>query len=147
VPREKDPAKRRELIKGAIKYYQKAVKIWPAYPDALNTLGTIYFNIGDYRQALEVYMRNTKLNPDYTVSLGNVASCYHKMGNIPAAKIYYKKALKVDTLSPVLYLNFADVYISENKPDSAIYLYNLAKKRKINDPEINEGLKKLTTTP
>lgn len=147
VPREKDPVKRRDLIKGSIKYYERAIKVWPAYPDALNTLGTIYFNIGDYRKALEIYMRNAKLNPDYIVSMGNVASCYHKMGNIPTAKYYYKKALQQDTLSPVIYLNYGDIYISENKPDSALYLYNLAKKRKINDPDIEAEVKKLTAKP
>lgn len=136
IPREKNPNKRKQLIMLAIKHYERAIKIWPAYPDAMNTLGTIYFNIGDYNNALFWYNRNLNTNPDEVASYTNIASCYVSLNNIPKAKYWYNIAIDKDSLSAVTYLSYADIYLAENKSDSADYIYNKAIKRGITDPEI-----------
>lgn len=143
VPTEKDPRKRSDMIRLAVRHYEQSLKAYPTYAESLNALGFIYFQSGQFGKALNYHRQNLKANPDYTPVYVNVASCYHRLGDIPMAKKYYGIALKKDSLSPVVYLNFADIYISENKKDSAMYLYNLAKKRKINDAELDTERRKL----
>ncbi len=69
----------------ARKYYERAMKIDPAYAEATNNLGTIYYSKKSYRRAIKLYHRALKLSP-------NSASIYSNLGTAFFARKNYKQA-------------------------------------------------------
>jgi tetratricopeptide (TPR) repeat protein len=60
----------------ALQEYRKALEVEPEYPEALNNIGFIYFQLKSYDLAAQTYERALALNPDDEDLLFNLAVAY-----------------------------------------------------------------------
>ncbi len=63
-------------LDSAMKLYQKAIELDPAYPVAYNDLGVIYESKGMDERALESYLKALKIDPYYLSAYTNLALFY-----------------------------------------------------------------------
>jgi tetratricopeptide (TPR) repeat protein len=80
----------------ARKYYERAMKIDPKYPEAVNNLGTIYYSKKSYRHAIRLYRRALKLAPESASIYSNLGTAFFARKNYKAATEAYQKALSLD---------------------------------------------------
>jgi tetratricopeptide (TPR) repeat protein len=80
----------------AQRYYERAVKLDPNYPEAVNNLGTIYYSRKSYRRATKLYQHALKLSPDSASILSNLGTAFFARKNYKSAIVAYQKALALD---------------------------------------------------
>lgn len=80
--------------KAAIKYYEKAVEIYPACPYAANNLGYAYYREKQYEKAYAILKRclDEKLEQDIVYPVNNFARVLLAMGRNKEAKKFLKSA-------------------------------------------------------
>ena len=71
----------------AKKQYEKAIKLNPKYPEAINNLGAVYYAQKSYRRATSNYRKALRLAPQS-------ASIYSNLGTAFFARKKYKEALE-----------------------------------------------------
>ncbi len=128
----------------AVESYENAAKLSIAmnYLEgvllASDGLANYYFKTNNFKKALSYYLicdSAAKATGDiisYSQNLNNLALCYQNLNDNARAIIYFKQGIENcireglnDELSRG-YSNLSEVYIKLKKPDSAIYLLNLA---------------------
>lgn len=80
----------------AKKQYERAIKLKPRYPEALNNLGTIYYRDRSYRRAVNQYKKALKYNPDSASIHSNLGTAYFARKNYDEAQKCYETALRLD---------------------------------------------------
>lgn len=60
--------------------YMMALEKWPKYPQALNDMGTIYYELGEVTKSLEFYLRGKMAEPSNAMFYANCALAYYKLG-------------------------------------------------------------------
>ena len=86
-------------------------------------LGETYFKLGDYEQSLDAHLQALKIKPTLFKSRVTAGVCYSKLGRTDDALRMYEKALEYDPQnadSVGLYVSLGSLYISQNKPYTAI---------------------------
>lgn len=86
-------------------------------------LGETYFKLGDYEQSLDAHLQALKVKPTLFKSRVTAGVCYSKLGRTDDALRMYEKALEYDPQnadSVGLYVSLGSLYISQNKPYTAI---------------------------
>lgn len=86
-------------------------------------LGETMFKLGDYEQALEAHSKVVEIKPDIFKSWVTIGVCQRKLGNDTEALRAYENALRYDPEnadSVGLYVSLGTLYISRNKPYTAI---------------------------
>jgi tetratricopeptide (TPR) repeat protein len=84
------------LLDTAKKQYQRAIKLDPKYPEAINNLGTIYYAEKNYKRSIKYYKRALKCgNPSASI-YANLGAAYFGRKDYKHATIYYEAALKLD---------------------------------------------------
>jgi len=89
-------SERNERLGDALRMAQKALEKEPNNGAYLDTMGWIYYKMGEYDKAKELIERaflNRKTSPDILDHLGDV---YDKIGNREKAADFWKKALELD---------------------------------------------------
>ena len=82
----------KDNLKKAEKFVLNAVKVYPNQPNMLDTLGWVYYKMGDYKKSLEIFkkLRSEKLdNPGFAYHFG---MCWLKNGDKEKARELLKKA-------------------------------------------------------
>jgi tetratricopeptide (TPR) repeat protein len=80
----------------ARKYYERAIKLDPAYSEAVNNLGTVYYAQKSYRRAITQYKKALRLKPDSASMISNLGTAYFARKNYDLAQEMYQKALELD---------------------------------------------------
>ena len=89
-----------ELLKDEIRW--AAGRVWDSYyhvgerADLGFALGLLYFNLGDYAQALERLRDSLRLHGEHAATLYNLAMCYQQLGQISEARSTARKSLALD---------------------------------------------------
>ncbi|MGN0600837.1 MAG: tetratricopeptide repeat protein [Oscillospiraceae bacterium] len=86
-------------------------------------LGETYFKLGDYEKSLDSHLCALKIKPTLFKSRVTAGVCYSKLGRMDDALKAYEKALEYDPQnadSVGLYISLGSLYISKNKPYTAI---------------------------
>ncbi len=78
----------------AIPIYQKIIKRDPFHLAAINRLGLIYYDLKQYRKALQVLNRGMKIFPDNEVLNENICHIYRQMGQNQKAERVRKNFIK-----------------------------------------------------
>jgi tetratricopeptide (TPR) repeat protein len=78
-----------------LEHLLRAVEIYPNYVDALNNLGTYYFDNKEYRKASGYLERATKLDKGFYAAWANYASCLFLEGRLEDSVKAGLKALKL----------------------------------------------------
>ena len=80
----------------AKRYYERAMKLDPKYPEAINNLGTVYYTKKSYRRATKLYQRALKLSPDSASIYSNLGTAFFARKNYKSAADAYQKAIAID---------------------------------------------------
>ena len=78
----------------SIPYFQKALQIEP-YFSTYSNLGTSYFFLKQYSNAVEMFEKAVALNPNDTQMMVNLADAYRGAGQQDKARTTYQQAISV----------------------------------------------------
>jgi tetratricopeptide (TPR) repeat protein len=77
-------------------YYERAAKLKPDYPEAINNLRTVYYAQKSYRRAIPCHKKALELEPRSAPFLSNLGTAYFARKNYELAFATYQAALKID---------------------------------------------------
>jgi tetratricopeptide (TPR) repeat protein len=83
-------------LDNARKYYERAVKLNPAYAEAINNVGTVYYARKSYRRAISQYRKALALEPAFPPFLANLGTAYFARKEYAQASTAYAQALSID---------------------------------------------------
>jgi len=98
-----DPVKGKKYAEEARELAEK-INFRPGHGRALNSLGNIYYQMGEYRVALQFHKNalavreKLKNKSEIAGSLNNIGNCYNNTSKYDSALIYYKKCAAIDSL-------------------------------------------------
>ena len=114
----------------AIKAYQRAIELVPAYISLHITIGDILFQQGKYQEAVFEYQKTADHLPDHSQAWGNIGQCFLFSGNHLEAEAALDKAIEYhpsDALS--LYYGAVAAQLLNNPKKAAKYLRQALDKR------------------
>jgi tetratricopeptide (TPR) repeat protein len=113
-------------LREAQKDYEKALKLNPSYPEALNNLGAVYYGQKLYHEAERSYKKAIKLSPKSAMFYSNLGTAYLAQGKYKKGAQCYRTALSLD---PNVFESDPTARIAETGPthEIAILNYLLAK--------------------
>ncbi|MBZ5609052.1 MAG: tetratricopeptide repeat protein [Acidobacteriia bacterium] len=100
--------------------YRKASEIDPGSAGALVNLGTIYFNLRDWRQAEQNYKRALEVDPDYALAHFNLGNLYDERGDRSQALSHYLAAIRIHPHYADAHYNVALLLQSSGQPLKAV---------------------------
>ena len=80
----------------ALESYQQAVKLKPAYAEALLNVGQTFFNLGKYDEAVAAEKQAIALKPDWAEPYAALGSAYLKLEKVSEALEPLHKAIALD---------------------------------------------------
>jgi len=83
-------------LDNAEKYYRRAIKLNPKYPEAINNLGTVYYAKKSYRRAVSQYKKGLRLRPDSASMFSNLGTAYFARKQYQDAMNAYAQAVAID---------------------------------------------------
>jgi Tfp pilus assembly protein PilF len=76
--------------------YEQALRIKPDYPEAINNLGTIYYEKKNYKKAEKLYRRALKSMPHSATAYNNLGAAYFAQGKFRQGAEAYRAAFAID---------------------------------------------------
>jgi tetratricopeptide (TPR) repeat protein len=95
----------------------------PKSPDVLTRLGSVYFDLGDYRNALEEYRMATLADPKYYLGFVGMGVSYRELEEWDKAAAAYRKGIDLRPLAPEVHIGLAAVYQLQKRYREAIAEY------------------------
>lgn len=83
-------------LREAQRDYEKALKLNPGYPEALNNMGAVYYGQKNYRDAERAYKKALKLNSHSAMFYSNLGTAYLAEGKYKKGAEAYRTALALD---------------------------------------------------
>jgi tetratricopeptide (TPR) repeat protein len=111
----------------AKKEYERAVKLNPAYSEAINNLGTIYYGQKSYRRAVRYYKAAIKIAPGSASVFSNLGTAYFARRDYKNATINYQHALALDPEVFEHHSSFGTLLQERTVADRAKFHYYMAK--------------------
>ena len=114
-------------LQDAEKYYRRAVKLNPKYPEAINNLGTVYYAKKSYRRAINQYKNALRITPSSASIFSNLGTAYLARKQPEEAMKAYEQAFTID---PTVFDQHSSqgVMVQERTiEERAGYFYMLAK--------------------
>jgi type IV pilus assembly protein PilF len=118
----------RGLEDKSLSHIQNALKIKPAFPEALNTEGYIYAKHGQFELARGAFQKALD-DPFYKTpqfAAYNLGRLYEKNGDIERALLYYQQAVKFDEHYGLAWLRSGQVLEQLSRNDEARHAYGNA---------------------
>lgn len=118
---------------GAEEWYSKADEADPGLPSTARRVADLYYEEGDYKQALAHYERALTLQPRLFPALVQAGSSARRVGDPARAATYFEKAaaLRVDSWIP--WYNLACLRATQGEVDAAFRALGESKKRGLRD--------------
>ena len=79
-------------LQNSISYFEKALQLYPNYPEAHHNLGLAFKEQGDFDKAFSATLNSLEARPDYLSALLNLCNMY-KEGDIETIKIMSLRAI------------------------------------------------------
>ncbi len=76
--------------------YERALRVRPKYPEAINNLGTIYYAKKNYKKAIKLYRRALKLLPRSATTYNNLGAAYFAEGKYKQGAREYGRAFAIN---------------------------------------------------
>lgn len=76
--------------------YERALRLRPDFPEALNNLGAVYYAEQNYRKAIELYRKALALNPKSAAMYSNLGTAWFAEQNYDEGLVAYQKAFALD---------------------------------------------------
>jgi tetratricopeptide (TPR) repeat protein len=112
-------ARSRDQIEEAIEHLQEAIRIFPDYADALNNLGTCYFQNHQYVKSEECFAKVTQLNPEFYGGWVNLSSSLLSLSRFAEAFDASKHAYEMLPQEPIVIGYYAKSLYYLRKFDAA----------------------------
>ncbi len=112
----------------AFSHLQNALKIKPAYPEALNTLGYIYATRGQFELARGAFQKALD-DPFYKTpqfAAYNLGRLYEKKGDIESGLSWYQQAVKFDKNYGMAWFRMGQILEQLQRADEARHAYGNA---------------------
>jgi tetratricopeptide (TPR) repeat protein len=84
------------LLEEALKLIQKAMELKPNMGYITDSLGWIYYKLGDYEKAVIELEKANQLTPDDSTISEHLADGYLKLSRIEKAVEFYERALRLE---------------------------------------------------
>ena len=111
---------------GAIKSYEKVLKIKPKYAEVHNNMGNVLKQSNDLEEAINSYKKAISFKPNYTDACFNLANALHDNGELEAAVGYFQKTIKDRPRHTSAYFNMSVALHEMGDLDAAIVGYEKA---------------------
>jgi tetratricopeptide (TPR) repeat protein len=107
-------------------YYERALKLDPKYPQAMNNLAAVLYGEKKYGQAEKLYKKALKLSPRDASIYSNLGTLYFVRGDTTKGSEAYRKAFSID---PRIFERSASSGLGEgiSTQQRALMNYSLAK--------------------
>lgn len=106
-------------LAGAVKLYEKAIKIEPAFPEALYQLGTAKLALGKTAEAEGAFRRAIDVKPDWTLAMTSLGSLLAVSGDAAEAEQLLAKVTQLEPQNGKALTALADLRRRKNPtPDS-----------------------------
>jgi tetratricopeptide (TPR) repeat protein len=92
-----DEKLRNELSGKVIEHYNQAITIYPEHIHAINNLGVLYANIGQYEKAIKQIRKAISLGANSPENYFNLAAAYEISGDVTTAINLYHKTIELDS--------------------------------------------------
>lgn len=89
-------------------------------------LGSVYFGLKKYKDALRSFQEAVRLNPNNKEALVGIGSAEKARGRLDQAETSFKKALKLFPNAPELHYNLGDLFLGQEKTNDAIQCFEKA---------------------
>jgi tetratricopeptide (TPR) repeat protein len=119
---------KRGLEDKALAHLKNALKIKPAYPEALNAIGAVYARRGQFQLAQESFQKVLD-DPFYKtpqLAAYNLGSLYEKRGDVERALTEYQQAVKFDPHYGAAWFRIGQIFEQLNQGDDARHAYGKA---------------------
>lgn len=83
-------------LNGALRSYEKAVKLDPTYADAQNNIGVIWYDKKKFGKAIRAYQKAIKMRADLAVSYSNLGYAYFANHKYEESIGAFQQAMKLD---------------------------------------------------
>jgi tetratricopeptide (TPR) repeat protein len=83
-------------LEEALKLIQKAIELKPDMGYITDSLGWVYYKLGDYERAVNELEKANQLTPDDSTITEHLADGYLKLSRTEKAIEFYEKALSLD---------------------------------------------------
>jgi tetratricopeptide (TPR) repeat protein len=103
-----------------VQAYQKAIELDPGSAGALVNLGTVYFNIRNWREAERHYRKALEVDPNYALAHFNLGNLFDERGDRPQALHHYLAALRIHPHYADAHYNVALLYQSQQQALKAV---------------------------
>lgn len=87
------------------------------------TLGVIYQNRSQYKEAMEMYTKAARLEPSNVDVLTALAGCQAALGDVKAAIISYEQVVMMNSGAAQEYKDLADLYVKQKNGEEALRCY------------------------
>jgi arylsulfatase A-like enzyme/Flp pilus assembly protein TadD len=124
---------------GAEGWYRRAIAADPTFPRVYRRLADLYYEVGDYGQALKYYRKALEILPgdfDATLQAGNSA---RRAGNPKAAARYFFHAERLRPDSWIPAYNLACLRATQGQPGRALKLLDTSVKKGLHRADLLEA--------
>ncbi|MFL2844620.1 MAG: tetratricopeptide repeat-containing sulfotransferase family protein [Alphaproteobacteria bacterium] len=101
----------------ALESFDKALDLDKNFTSALLNKAVIFYNLGDYKKAINYYKKIEILEPNNTDNLNNLGVVYSNQKDFEKSVTYFEKALALNKNNPILLRNLARDLMSLEKYD------------------------------
>lgn len=115
-----------EILDLAVSHYEASIKIRPRFPEALNNLGMLRNDLGQFEQAIEHFKIVIGAEPLFASAHYGLGVAYQNLGDNTTAAICYQKAI---TLKPDFFaswVNLGLICYQIGSAEVAVHCYNEA---------------------
>ena len=84
---------------------ERAIGLNPQYADTYYNRGFAYYNLGQYKRAIQDYDDAIRLDPELTAAYNNRAATYSDLGQSLQAIRNYNEAIRLDHKFAIAYVN------------------------------------------
>jgi protein O-mannosyl-transferase len=120
--------------------FRKALELKPDYPQALNNLGLMLIQRGQFDEAIEHLNHAIRIVPQFAQAHNNLGLAFYYTNKIPRAKKEFQSAISINPREANAHANLANLLVADGHVDEAIehYLASLATRPKF--PEVHQKL-------
>ena len=104
--------------------YKEILSLEPNQFDALHYLGVIYYQQGDFHEALALIERAVEIFPNHSVSQSNLGNVYQSLARLGDARQAYTHSIELNPQFSDAYFNLGVVSDSLDLPHCALDSYN-----------------------
>jgi len=112
----------------AIREYKKILRQQPNSPEALNSLGMIYFQKSLFIEAEQAFIEAIRMKPAFSEAHSNLGQVYQQMNHLEGATREYREAIRLNPADAEPHAELGYVYAKAAQYEAAIAEFRIALK-------------------